>query len=396
MADPAWDGAETQLRRPEEVLSLSAGALPWDPSAVEATIAGPFWEILAALDIVVLVTREYEHLVVALGDQSGAPGTSVLRVPHPSGLVVDRVRRKVHIACTRNPNQVMELAPSPGWLARTDRTRPTDAPGLVPVATRFYPGCFYLHDLALVNDRLVGNAVGMNAVMDLGTDGATVVWWPRSIESADGAHLSRNLIQLNSIAAGASVEDSYFTASTETTGGGLPGDLDWVVEGQGVIFSGRTGEPVVRGLTRPHSARFAPDGRLWVDDSGFGSLNVVDGDGTVAVAHLPGWTRGLCLLDRYAIVGTSRVIPRFARYAPGLDVSSSVCGVHIVDLDRGDLLASLIWPTGNQIFAIDWMPADMAGGFLAGRPATDAGTVEDAWYQFCPPSSHLGPHLVGG
>ena len=132
-----------------------------------------------------------------------------------------------------------------------------------------------------------------------------------------------------------------------------------------------------------------------MDDSGFGSLNAVDGDRAPAVVRLPGWTRGLCFVDRYAVVGTSRVIPRFARYAPGLDVDDSVCGVHIVDVERGATVASLTWPGGNQIFAVDWLPAGLASGFVAGRPDVDTAAVEAAWYQFSPPSWRLAPQPGG-
>jgi uncharacterized protein (TIGR03032 family) len=394
MAPAGWDQADGQLRRPEEVLALG-GALPWDPAAVEAAVTGPFWEVLEGLGATLLVTREYEHFVAALACPADGPATSVLRVPHPSGLVVDRDGGRVHVACTRNPNQVMELAPSAGWLPRADRPRSADRPGLVPVRTRFYPGCLYLHDLAMVAGRLLANAVGMNAVVALDEASAVPVWWPASMDAAGGAELSENLIQLNSIAAGDSIEGSFFTASSEAAGPSRPGDLDWAVERGGVIFAGDTRRPVVRGLTRPHSARLAPDGRLWVDDSGFGTVDVVDAGRAEPVAQLPGWTRGLCFLDRYAVVGTSRVIPRFARYAPGLEIDTSVCGLHLVDVDDGGVVASLTWPGGNQIFAIDWFPNELATGFLAGSPEVDPIATEAAWYQFRPPSWRA-PRSDGG
>jgi uncharacterized protein (TIGR03032 family) len=132
-------------------------------------------------------------------------------------------------------------------------------------------------------------------------------------------------------------------------------------DGRGVIFSGQTREPVARGLTRPHSARLlGPD--VWVDNSGYGELGLI-GDGRFhAVARLPGWTRGLAFCGHVAFVGTSRVIPRFRHYAPGLDVDRSQCGVHAVDWRSGAILASLIWPGGNQIFAIDWLPSSATSG----------------------------------
>ncbi len=62
-------------------------------------------------------------------------------------------------------------------------------------------------------------------------------------------------------------------------------------------------------------------------------------------------------------MGTSRVIPRFHRYAPGLDIDGSLCGLHAVDTSSGKILGSLVWPFGNQIFGLDWTPVEMTSGF---------------------------------
>jgi hypothetical protein len=80
-------------------------------------------------------------------------------------------------------------------------------------------------------------------------------------------------------------------------------------------------------------------------------------------ARLPGWTRGLCIRGSVAFVATSRVIPRFRAYAPGLDQERSVCGVHAVDLHSGEVRASIVWPAGNQIFAVEAVSRDRTLGF---------------------------------
>jgi len=67
-----------------------------------------------------------------------------------------------------------------------------------------------------------------------------------------------------------------------------------------------------------------------------------------------------------ALVGTSRVIPRFRTYAPGLDLDRSVCGVHALDTHSGELLGSLIWPEGNQVFAVEALPLSITSGFPRG------------------------------
>jgi hypothetical protein len=377
-AAEAWDRADRQLRLPHEVLSDTPAPAPADPKALTGDATGPFWDLLAELAVTLLVTREYEHLLLALSADGGRPLVTALRLPHPSGLAVDPSANRVYVACTRNPNQVVELAPAEGWLPRRDRNRTDQQLGLVPVATRLYPGCLYLHDLAFVGDRLMGNAVGMNAVVDLSQEGVQPVWWPRSVETSGRPDVSCNLIQLNSIGAAGTLADSWFTASTARPGATFPGDPDWDIEGRGVIFSGRTREPVVSGLTRPHSVRVAEDGTVWVADSGFGTF-CRSSDG-----------RAEPVVDRYAVVGTSRVIPRFRRYAPGLDLERSRCGVHVVDRTSGDVTASLTWSDGNQIFAVDWLPSSTATALLGGH---DTAAVDDAWYRFSPPGTTLAPTL---
>jgi uncharacterized protein (TIGR03032 family) len=141
---------------------------------------------------------------------------------------------------------------------------------------------------------------------------------------------------------------------------------------------------VATGLTRPHSARLH-GGRLWVANSGYGELCVIHEGRPSVVARLPGWTRGLWLGEGIALVGTSRVIPRFRAYAPGLAVEESLCGVHAVDLESGAVLGSLRWPSGNQIFAIEALPAAMSEGFpftVGRRGAAASAATRAIFYRF--------------
>lgn len=336
-----------------------------DLELLRTRVRGAFWETLAESGITLLVTREYEHLLVGLSAAHGTPRATYWPMPHPSGLTVDRKRGVVHVASTRNPNQIYDFTPAGGLIRRLDSTGPSrkDRP-LVPARSRFFPGCLYIHDLALIGGKLHANAVGENAVVRIQQDGSTRrVWWPRCIETPRGPVFGRNHLQLNSIAAGKDLKSSYFSASAEGISARRPGHRGFPVKGRGVIFSGATREPIARGLTRPHSARLAADGTLWAANSGYGHLVVVRDGGFDEVAALPGWTRGLTLHNRIAYVGTSRVIPRFRQYAPGLDLERSLCGVHAVDTRSGRLLGSLLWPDGDQIFAVDWAPRTLTGGF---------------------------------
>jgi uncharacterized protein (TIGR03032 family) len=377
LPDPTgrWEEHDRDWRDPAQVASGWREASSVDPALLRFRQRGAFWDVLDELGICLLVGREYEHLLIGLTVASGRPRISFFPLPHPSGIAIDRTagREQVFVASTRNPNQVYEFMPVTGALTRRDVevVPPAERP-LVPVASTFYPGALYLHDLAFVGGRLHANAVGQNAVVRLdGRGSSTRVWWPKCVETADGPEFGLNHIQLNSIAAGRSVRESYFTASTDELSRRRPGHRSFRVDRRGVVFSGRTREPVIRGLTRPHSARLDAGERLWVDDSGYGEVGVARDGRFEAVARLPGWTRGLALAGSVAFVGTSRVLPRFRSYAPGLDVDSSTCAVHAVDTGSGKVLGSVAWPQGNQIFGVEWLSREATLGwpFLIGRPS---------------------------
>jgi uncharacterized protein (TIGR03032 family) len=369
-AEGLWAHHHAEFRDPHQIVSQWREASDVNPALLAYKVRGQFWDLLEQSGLTLFVTREYEHLILALSCPNGRKRISYLQLPHPSGLAVEPDTHRLHIASTRNPNVVFTFAPC---LRGVGREPAGELLGhLLPVCAHYLPGCVYTHDIALIGGQLHTNAVGLNAVLRLEAGGGFVpVWWPRSIDSASGPRFDRNYLQVNSIAAGATVEDSFFSASVEAPGRRRPGHLNWAVDKRGVIFSGGTREVCGRGLTRPHSARFR-DGEVWVDNSGYGEVGrIVDG-AFEPVVKLPGWTRGLFFHGELAFVGTSRVIPKYRHYAPGLDPARCETGLHVLDARRGTILGSMVWPAGNQIFAIDGLPAHVTRGFpfSAGSPAS--------------------------
>jgi uncharacterized protein (TIGR03032 family) len=112
----------------------------------------------------------------------------------------------------------------------------------------------------------------------------------------------------------------------------------------------------------PHSPRWQ-GGRLWVCESGSGTLGQVElSSGQYkAVAAVPGFTRGLDFAGHLAFVGLSQVresavfsgIPITERLAP----EERMCGVCVVDLQRGETIALLKFESGVQeIFSVAVLP----------------------------------------
>src|SRR4051812_42565231 len=274
-----WSKHNEQWRYPAQITSQWREASAIDRTLLDFRVRGAWWETLHRTAVTLLITREYEHLVMALSVAKGRPRISYLPMPHPSGLAIDRKTGLVHLASTRNPNQIYDLAPITAVHSRLDAEiqAPTERP-LVPIRSRFLPGCLYLHDLALLNGELFGNAVGENSVIRIDSSGSYKrLWWPKCIERNGRPRFDRNYIQLNSIAAGKDLAHSYFSASSDCVSARRPGHRNFPVDKRGVIFSGRTREPIAHGLTRPHSARLFR-GRIWVSNSGYGEVGFIKGD----------------------------------------------------------------------------------------------------------------------
>jgi hypothetical protein len=150
-------------------------------------------------------------------------------------------------------------------------------------------------------------------------------------------------------------EPKYVTALGETNA--MAGWRPNKAKG-GVLMDVGSGEILCRGLSMPHSPRWY-GGRLWVCESGSGTLGTVDlNTGRYeAVAAVPGFTRGLDFVGDFAFVGLSQVresavfsgIPITERLGP----EERTCGVCVVDLRRGEVVALLKFTSGVQeVFAV--------------------------------------------
>ncbi len=126
----------------------------------------------------------------------------------------------------------------------------------------------------------------------------------------------------------------------------------------GVLIDLETEEIVTRGLSMPHSPRWYA-GRLWVLESGTGTLGVVD---TAAgryesIVALPGFTRGLDFAGNLAFVGLSQV--RETAVFSGVPITQRLseaertCGVWVVDIRTGEVVAFVKFEEAVQeIFAV--------------------------------------------
>lgn len=352
----------------------------FDASLLEWEQTGDFWGLLDSLGISLAVSREYEHFIMLLSGCGGQPLQSPLPLPHPSGICFDHKNKELIVSSTRTPNIIfwMKKLDSSAWsgeIVPVDMER-CDGDLFLPYRSSLLPGSLYIHEIGLIGEDLYATITGHNFVAKLNKLGGWErVWWPLPVEAAGSDSFRTNFFQLNGMACGSSLAESYFTAFCDSIAGAKPWKQGFGPREKGVVFSGKSREVVCRGLTCPHSVRF--EGReLLVCNSGFGEIvrvrpDDVKGQGTIeTVARLPGFTRGLALHDDYIFVGLSRVIDSYEAYAPGVKPESSKCAIGVVNRKTGDVTAMLSWPAGYQIFDVQvlpnmkrtWLPMPQAQG----------------------------------
>lgn len=146
----------------------------------------------------------------------------------------------------------------------------------------------------------------------------------------------------------------------------------------GTVLDVGSGAAVATGLSMPHSPRWY-DGSLYVLNSGYGRLERVDvaTGARDVVALLPGYARGLAIHGGTAFVGLSRI--RETAVFGGSPIAAYherlKCGVGVVDLARGETVATLEFTSGvEEIFDVQVVPAARSVS-LGGSP----GEADQVW-----------------
>ena len=138
---------------------------------------------------------------------------------------------------------------------------------------------------------------------------------------------------------------------TDTAGGWRDRKADG-----GCILEVPNSRVVTQGLSMPHSPRVY-GGQLWVLNSGRGELTLVDPKSgrQETIATLPGYTRGMAIVDRFALIGLSKIRETaiFGNLPIGDRFDDLKCGVAVVDLQAKKMISCLEFKSGvDEIFDV--------------------------------------------
>ena len=326
-------------------VSKSVPAPPAAAVEFHYTQTESFVELLHQLGASILVSTYQANKLLVVRAQRGGISTLVRTFERPMGLAAAGSRLAIG---TRN--QVWLLRDAPDLASR-----------LEPVGT--HDGCFLprschvtgdigVHELAWAGDELWMVNTRFSCLCTLAPDYSFVPRWRPPFISAlaaeDRCHLN-----------GLGVVDGKPRYATAL---GATNEKDGWRAGKsagGIVMDVPSGEVIARGLCMPHSPRWHGD-KLWVLESGTGELHVVGPSGNRAVvAGLPGFSRGLAMVGRWAFVGLSKIRPTSAMAGVPLAERRGElkCGVAVVDLEAGRVAGLLEFQTAvEEIFDVQILP----------------------------------------
>jgi hypothetical protein len=348
------------------------------PSPLRSVHTTSFPAILEQLASSLVVTTYQAGKLVILRSDGGVMNTHFRAFNKPMGLAVGRGRLAVGTAV-----DVWEFRNVPAVAAKIEPAGKHDAcflprsahvTGDVQIHEMAYVGAVSDRDAALHGETEIGVRHGRSSIGDathnpelwfvntrfscLATHDVdhsfAPVWRPKFISQLtpdDRCHLN-----------GLGLVDGrprWVTALGETdTAGGWRENK----KSGGVLIDMDANEIVVRGLSMPHSPRWHA-GRLWLLESGTGSLGYVDMDRGryEPIVQLEGFTRGLEMVGNLAFVGLSQV--RETAVFSGIQITERLaetertCGVWVIEIERGQVLAFLKFEEAVQeIFAVALLP----------------------------------------
>jgi uncharacterized protein (TIGR03032 family) len=330
----------------------SATATPAEtpaPKALRAVHTPNFPALLRRLGASLLVTTYQAGKLVMVRDEGGQLNTHFRSFQAPMGLALHRDRLAIGTTI-----QVWEYVDVPAVTARLEPPGRHDA-CFLPRSCHVTAN-IQIHELAWGLDEelwVVNTRFSCLCTLDRSAS-FTPRWRPpfvSALEPTDRCHLN-----------GVAMVDGrprYITALGETN---APAGWRENKASGGIVMDVESGEVLSRGLSMPHSPRWHA-GRLWVCESGNGTLGYLDPrtGQYQAVAATPGFTRGLDFAGDLAFVGLSQV--RESAVFSGIPITQRLsaeertCGVCVVDLARGEPVALLRFDEGVQeVFAVQLLP----------------------------------------
>lgn len=263
-------------------------------SPLRSVFTQSFPELLRKLGSSLLVSTYQTGKLICVRDEGGAVNTHFRNFQRPMGLAVAPNRIAIGTRA-----EVLDYRNAPA-IASVIEPRGRHDACFLP-RNKHFTGDVRIHEIGFAQGELWIVATNFSCLATLDTEHSFVPRWTppfiSQLANEDRCHLN-----------GLCVIDDEVRFVSALGESDEPGGWRESKASGGIVIDVESGETVLSGLSMPHSPRWH-DGRLWLLESGKGTLSVADlDDGSVAtVAELPGFTRGLQFAGGAAFVGLSQV-----------------------------------------------------------------------------------------
>lgn len=338
----AWPELEPPPRVLPTVATRASAGTPFSSSHTRSVA-----DLLQQAGVsLVLSTYKSGHVIVARVDGTRLD-TEFTTLNRPMGIAVAGTRLAIGAA-----DAILSFSDNPGLAGKVASHRRPDTV-YAPRAVVF-TGDVAIHDMGYGGD---GTLYFVNTLFSCvcrqDVDYSFVpVWrpsWITGLAAEDRCHLN-----------GIAIVDGRPRFATALARTDAPNGWRELRGTSGVLVDMASDEVVADGLSMPHSPRWH-DGRLWLLESGKGTVATVDpGSGDVTtVATLPGFTRGLSFVGPYAVVGLSQVRESvFSELPITQDSAERNCGVWVVDTRTGETVGFLRFDgVVQELFDVQVLPA---------------------------------------
>jgi uncharacterized protein (TIGR03032 family) len=316
-------------------------------TAFESSFTSSFVELLSKANASIAITTYKTGQLIFASETNGAIHTNFEPLPRPMGLAFQG--NKLAVGLDHTVNSYLNI---PQMLSRLQQVQPQPDSAYIPTGVKV-TGDVAIHEMEYDRDgELVFVNTKFSCLSRLDENYSFVPIWRPSFISA---YAAEDRCHLNGLAM-QNGKPKYVTALSQTDS---PNGWREHKGTSGVIIDIDTGELVAEGLSMPHSPRIY-EGKLFVLQSGKGNISTVDIESGVVteVCKLPGFTRGLAFLGKYALVGLSQVRESVFSDLPVTDSAEQRnCGVWIVDIEAGELMGFLKFEKAIQeIFDVKVVP----------------------------------------
>lgn len=322
-------------------------------------------ELLEHLHLSVLISTYQTGHLVALSAKQGRAVLAFHQFERAMGVAV---RTGAIAVCTKK--EVWFLRSAPDIAAKLEPHGHYDACFLA--RTSHFTGDIQAHECGWVGEEFVVVNTLFSCLSALHPFYSFAPRWRPPFISAlrpeDRCHLN-----------GMAVVDGELRYATALAESDLSSGWRELKQNGGCLIDVRSGEALACGLSLPHSPRVVGS-QVYLLNSGTGALVAIDSKtGDInTVATVPGVSRGLAIHGDYAFIGLSRARPTLDGVPIVANRDALRCGLWIVDLRSGAVVANLEFTSGvDEIFDVQVLPG-IACPYISG-PSAERDTGQPLW-----------------